>query len=171
MTRPRWEHAAIARWREDDHARVAHRPHAQRDHHGPFGPLTIRVASRQDLITLKLWAATDVRLGQRREVDVLDLRELAPTTDELRAAAYWCTLKDGRTASCDTVTVLAKNRERRRSPRAIDPDDVIAECVVPSARDHIAFIHEVNPTGAAVGNLMARLSGARWKSTRRPPTA
>lgn len=61
-----------------------------------FGPLTVRVASRLDLICLKLWAATDSQRGTRRIVDLADLRELAPTHDELRQAAAWCAGKDGR---------------------------------------------------------------------------
>jgi hypothetical protein len=61
-----------------------------------FGPLTIRVASRSDLVTLKLWAATDSARGARRSVDVQDLRELRPSLDELRSAARWCVRKDGR---------------------------------------------------------------------------
>lgn len=74
-----------------------------------FGPLTIRVASRQDLVTLKLWAATDLQRGQRREIDILDLRQLAPSTVELRTAARWCTLKDGRPdfAATELAPVLA----------------------------------------------------------------
>jgi hypothetical protein len=61
-----------------------------------FSTLTIRVASRQDLITLKLWAATDSTRGPRRAVDVRDLQQLKPTPAELRASARWCALKDGR---------------------------------------------------------------------------
>jgi hypothetical protein len=67
-----------------------------------FGPLTIRVAAREDLIALKLWAATDPRRGQRRAVDVHDLQELHPTGAELRAAVRWCRQKDGRP---DFVTI------------------------------------------------------------------
>lgn len=67
-----------------------------------FGPLTIRVAAREDLIALKLWAATDPRRGQRRAVDVQDLQELHPTPAELRAAVRWCRQKDGRP---DFVTI------------------------------------------------------------------
>lgn len=61
-----------------------------------FGPLTIRVAARQDLVCLKLWAATDASRGPRRAVDIADLRALRPTQSELRDAVAWCTLKDGR---------------------------------------------------------------------------
>ncbi|MBN1959426.1 MAG: hypothetical protein JW841_00645 [Deltaproteobacteria bacterium] len=62
-----------------------------------YGPLTIRIASRQDLITLKLWAATDTARSQRRAVDIGDLREIKPTVAELKTASRWCILKDGRT--------------------------------------------------------------------------
>lgn len=61
-----------------------------------FGSLTIRVAARQDLVSLKLWAATDGSRGPRRAVDIADLRELRPTAEELRKAVEWCALKDGR---------------------------------------------------------------------------
>lgn len=61
-----------------------------------FGPLTIRIASRQDLIALKLWVATDSGRGHRRAVDIGDLLELAPALAELREAARWCIQKDGR---------------------------------------------------------------------------
>jgi hypothetical protein len=73
-----------------------------------FGGLTLRVASRQDLLTLKLWAATDARRGPRRAVDLLDLRELAPTVEELRVAARWCVRKDGRAdaAAVDLAPVI-----------------------------------------------------------------
>jgi len=61
-----------------------------------FGALTVRLASRQDLITLKLWAATDTRRGTRRSVDIDDLRKLGPTQVELDVAVEWCARKDGR---------------------------------------------------------------------------
>jgi hypothetical protein len=61
-----------------------------------FSHLTLRIAHRQDLITLKLWAATDPSRGSRRSVDLDDLAELSPTRDELRAAVEWCVGKDGR---------------------------------------------------------------------------
>jgi len=61
-----------------------------------FGPLTIRIAGRQDLVTLKLWAATDTRRGSRRVVDIEDLAKLRPTDRELEIATQWCADKDGR---------------------------------------------------------------------------
>ena len=47
--------------------------------------LTVSFASRIDQVHLKLYAATD--RGEPRDFD--DLRALAPTADELRAAASW----------------------------------------------------------------------------------
>jgi hypothetical protein len=61
-----------------------------------FGPLTIRVAGRRDLVFLKLWAATDSTRGARREVDIADLKALGPTKMELRDAINWCRKMDGR---------------------------------------------------------------------------
>lgn len=60
-----------------------------------FGGLTLHIAARVDLISLKVWAATDVR-RQRRDVDIDDLRALSPTLVELRGALAWCASKDGR---------------------------------------------------------------------------
>ncbi len=61
-----------------------------------FGRLTLRIASRVDLIHLKLWSATDPARGMRREVDVEDLQKLQPTEEELRNALTWCAQMDGR---------------------------------------------------------------------------
>ena len=61
-----------------------------------FGGLTVRIASRVDLIYLKLWSATATARGARRKVDVDDLRKLRPTREELRSALQWCAQKDGR---------------------------------------------------------------------------
>jgi len=61
-----------------------------------FGGLTLHIASRVDLIHLKFWSATDPARGARREVDVEDLRTLAPTAGELYAALAWCAKMDGR---------------------------------------------------------------------------
>jgi hypothetical protein len=60
------------------------------------GGLTLRIASRVDLIFLKLWAATDTARGSRRAVDIDDLQKLAPSRAELRQALEWCSRKDGR---------------------------------------------------------------------------
>jgi len=61
-----------------------------------FRNLTVRIAARRDLITLKLWAATDTRRGLRRDVDVDDLVKMSPTREELRDSLAWCAKKDGR---------------------------------------------------------------------------
>lgn len=62
-----------------------------------FGGLTLHVAGRRDLITLKLWSATGgANRGARREVDIADLGAMNPTKDELRGALRWCEEKDGR---------------------------------------------------------------------------
>jgi len=69
-----------------------------------FGGLTLRLASRFDLVHLKLWSATDPARGSRREVDIADLRALKPTDEELRSALAWCAQRDGRN---DFVSVNA----------------------------------------------------------------
>jgi len=61
-----------------------------------YGGLVLRLASRFDLIHLKLWAATSSSRRSRLPVDLGDLRELSPTPDEWRAAIRWCTRLDGR---------------------------------------------------------------------------
>lgn len=61
-----------------------------------FGNLKVRFADRRDLITLKLWAATDAKRGSRRAVDIDDLIEISPTREELQEALSWCAQKDGR---------------------------------------------------------------------------
>ncbi len=61
-----------------------------------FGGLTLLVAARIDLITLKFWSATDPVRGNRRAVDIEDLKVLAPTREELLATVDWCKKKDGR---------------------------------------------------------------------------
>ncbi len=65
-----------------------------------FGGLTLRVASRFDLIHLKRWSAR----GSRRAVDVEDLRQLRPNREEIRIALAWCAALDGRS---DFITVNA----------------------------------------------------------------
>jgi hypothetical protein len=56
-----------------------------------FGPaLTVHLASRIDQIHLKLYALVDQGAGRHEE----DLRSLAPTPDELRAAARWTITQD-----------------------------------------------------------------------------
>ncbi|MDX2019443.1 MAG: DUF6036 family nucleotidyltransferase [Deltaproteobacteria bacterium] len=60
-----------------------------------YGPLTIRIASRLDLVALKIFAASDPQRS-RRAVDVADLKRLAPTFDEVLHALRWCMRIDGR---------------------------------------------------------------------------
>ncbi len=74
-----------------------------------FGALTLRIASRLDLIFLKLWAATAPARG-RVEVDIADLRALGPTTDEFDAAAAWCRHLDGRPDFAETDAAWVRAR-------------------------------------------------------------
>lgn len=60
-----------------------------------FGALTLYLIGRQDLVTLKLWAATDARAPERTARDLDDLRQLRPTPAELAAALRRCADKDG----------------------------------------------------------------------------
>jgi len=57
-----------------------------------FGALILHLASRSDQICLKLYAAVDQWPATSKHVD--DLRTLAPTADELRAAAAWTRTHD-----------------------------------------------------------------------------
>lgn len=59
-----------------------------------FGGLVVHLLAREDLIVLKLWAATNARAPGRRARDLVDLRLLKPTRDELLGAARWCLAKD-----------------------------------------------------------------------------
>jgi len=52
--------------------------------------LTVHLASRLDQIHFKLYALVDQGVGRHEE----DLRALAPTPDELRAAARWTVTQD-----------------------------------------------------------------------------
>ena len=61
-----------------------------------FGALTIRIASRLDLIALKFLAASDPQRGQRRAIDLADLLRIAPTHEEIVHALRWCMRVDGR---------------------------------------------------------------------------
>jgi len=61
-----------------------------------FGGLTLRLASRYDLIHLKLWSATSATRRARLEIDLADLRALQPTQDEWADAVRWCARLDGR---------------------------------------------------------------------------
>ena len=60
------------------------------------GALTIRIASRRDLIALKFFAASDPQRGPRRGIDLADIRKLSPTHDEILHALRWCVRADGR---------------------------------------------------------------------------
>jgi len=60
-----------------------------------YGPLILQLLSREDLIPLKLWAATDLLTPERRPRDVGDLRLLQPSVNEWRAAVHWCMKQDG----------------------------------------------------------------------------
>jgi len=64
---------------------------AQRTEVRDFGALVLHLASRRDQICLKLYAAVD-QGPTSKHVD--DLRALAPTADELRAAATWARTHD-----------------------------------------------------------------------------
>jgi hypothetical protein len=57
-----------------------------------FGGLRLWIAGREDLVALKLWAAADRWPAPGRHL--ADLEALAPTHDELRAAAAWTRLRD-----------------------------------------------------------------------------
>jgi hypothetical protein len=61
-----------------------------------YGALTIRIASRPDLVALKFFAATDPQRGPRRAIDRADMRKLSPTRDEVLRALRWCLRVDGR---------------------------------------------------------------------------
>jgi hypothetical protein len=61
-----------------------------------YGALTIRIASRMDLIALKFFAASDPQRGSRRNIDVADIRALGPTHAEVVHALRWCIRVDGR---------------------------------------------------------------------------
>jgi hypothetical protein len=61
-----------------------------------YGGLVLRLASRFDLIHLKLWAVTSSTRRFRRRVDLDDLVALRPTPDEWRSAVRWCARLDGR---------------------------------------------------------------------------
>jgi len=59
----------------------------RRDH----GGVVLRLASRYDQVCFKLYAAVD---DSPRGKHFADLRELAPSADELRSAATWVTTHD-----------------------------------------------------------------------------
>lgn len=57
-----------------------------------YGALTIRLASKEDLIAFKLYAAADHWPDRSRHL--ADLRRLGPTREALVAAAQWCRMHD-----------------------------------------------------------------------------
>lgn len=75
-----------------------------------FGALTIRIASRRDLIALKFFAASDPQRLPRRAVDLADIRKLSPTRDEVLHALRWCQHVDGRPdfLQADAAPMLAE---------------------------------------------------------------
>jgi hypothetical protein len=52
-----------------------------------FGNLNVGVVARQDLICLKVFAATGATSAEEKHYD--DLMKLKPSTDELSAAGAW----------------------------------------------------------------------------------
>ena len=57
-----------------------------------YGTLTIRLASAEDLVAFKLYAAADHWPDRSRHL--ADLRRLGPTSEALIAAAKWCRTHD-----------------------------------------------------------------------------
>jgi hypothetical protein len=76
-----------------------------------FGALAIEILGREDIIKLKLWAATDARAPERRARDVGDLKQLAPTRQELVDALRWCVTKDGTDSFVMSSGVMAILRD------------------------------------------------------------
>lgn len=58
-----------------------------------YGSLTLHIAGRTDLIALKLYAAAD-HWPSRYNKHLDDLRQLAPTAEELLESTRWCTSHD-----------------------------------------------------------------------------
>jgi hypothetical protein len=89
-----------------------------------FGALTVQLLARDDLIVLKVWAATDQRAPERRARDVGDLRQLAPTRDDLLRAVRWCRAKDGTANFLESSSVLGILKELgvEIDPRALDSE-------------------------------------------------
>ncbi|HEX4418073.1 MAG TPA: hypothetical protein VH165_09250 [Kofleriaceae bacterium] len=56
-----------------------------------YGGLAVRLASRYDQVCFKLYAAAD---NSPRSKHFADLKELAPSADELRRAARWTITHD-----------------------------------------------------------------------------
>ena len=71
-----------------------------------YGGLILHVASRIDQIALKLYAAVDQGPGSKH---VQDLRQLAPTAEELRGAAAWTRTHDPSPAFRDELAGLLRS--------------------------------------------------------------
>jgi len=86
-----------------------------------FRTLAIRVAAREDLVCLKLWAASDPTRRARRDVDIKDLNDINPTKRELQQAVKWCIAQDGRadTFELELAPIL---RELGRDPRELSDE-------------------------------------------------
>jgi len=61
-----------------------------------FGHLTIHLASPDDLVALKVLAATDTTRGAKRAVDLDDIARTSPTGSTLAWALRWVASFDGR---------------------------------------------------------------------------
>jgi hypothetical protein len=79
-----------------------------------FGGLTLHVAGRFDQICLKLYAAAD---QDPRSKHVVDLVRLAPTVDELAAAAPWVKGQDAGAEFAQFVDAVIQHLEAARGPR------------------------------------------------------
>lgn len=89
-----------------------------------FGALTVRLLAREDLLVLKVWAATDARAPERRGRDIGDLRQLVPSRDELLRAVRWCRAKDGTANFVEASGALGILKELgvEIDPGELDPD-------------------------------------------------
>lgn len=65
---------------------------ADRTHRRVFGALTLHLASRQDQVAFKLYAAADRWPAKDRHIQ--DLQRLQPSKAELQDAAAWCRTQD-----------------------------------------------------------------------------
>jgi len=70
-----------------------------------YGLLTLQVASRFDQIHFKLYAAVDQ--GPRSK-HFVDLQQLTPSSEELRAAARWCLTHDDSKGFCSQLKPTLK---------------------------------------------------------------
>jgi hypothetical protein len=86
-----------------------------------FGALLVRLLGREDSIKLKLFAATNPHAPERRERDVSDLRQLAPTREALLDGLRWCEATDG---TADFLTSPAVVDVLRELGVSIDGKDI-----------------------------------------------